>query len=187
MSEADETSDVGLKASDVELRATDVELKNSDTGPGPSDSGSRASDLPLSGPDPKRKARWIVLAALDLKAERPIVLDMRMLTAYADSFIILTARSNRQVRAVADSIIHMLKANGEAPLGVEGLDDGNWVLIDCTDAIVHVFDPETRLKYDLERLWRDAPNIDLEIEGVDPNPSPLDEIQVRRDLADPAA
>ncbi len=138
-------------------------------------------------PDPKQKARAIVEAALERKAERPIVLDMRALTAYADSFIILTARSDRQVRAVAESIIHALKASGDAPLGVEGLEDGNWVLIDCNDAVVHVFDPETRVQYDLERLWRDAPRLDLGIEGVDPNPGPLMESLTEKNLADPAA
>ncbi len=124
-------------------------------------------------PDPREKAGWIVEAALDRKAERPIVLDMRELTAYADSFVILTGRSDRQVRSISDAIIDALKGHGEPPLGVEGLDDGNWVLIDCNDAIVHVFDPETREQYDLERLWRDAPRIDLGIEGVEPNPPPL--------------
>ena len=77
--------------------------------------------------------------------------------------------------------------SGDAPLGVEGLDDGNWVLIDCNDAIVHVFDPETRENYDLERLWRDAPRLDLGLPGVDPNPpAPIDRVG-RQDAADPAA
>jgi len=120
--------------------------------------------------DPKQKARWIVEAALELKAERPIALDMRTLTSYADSFIVLTGRSDRQVRSITESIVQALKQQGEPPLGVEGLDDGNWVLIDCNDAIVHVFDPETREQYDLERLWRDAPRLDLEIEGVPAEP-----------------
>ena len=121
-------------------------------------------------PDPKTKARWIVEAALERKAERPVALDMRSLTSYADSFILLTGRSDRQVRSIADAIVETLKAHGEPPLGVEGESDGNWVLIDCNDAIVHVFDPETREQYDLERLWRDAPRIDLEIEGVEATP-----------------
>jgi len=152
-----------------------------------SDDGRKASDRGLKAPDPKSKARWIVEAALDRKAERPIVLDMRSLTPYADSFVILTAGSSRQVRAVADSIIHTLKTKGDPPLGVEGLDDCNWVLIDCNEAIVHIFDSETRVHYDLERLWRDAPHIDLEIEGVDPNPEPLTKIPEGGNLADPAA
>jgi len=137
--------------------------------------------------DPTQKARWIVEAALDMKAERPIVLDMRTLTSYADTFVILTGRSDRQVRAIADSIVQVLKTHDEQPLGVEGLDDGNWVLIDCNDAIVHVFDPETRLQFDLERLWRDAPRLDLGLEGVDPNPGPLQPVDADGEAADPAA
>ena len=115
--------------------------------------------------DPKEKAGWIVEAALERKGERPVALDMRTLTSYADSFIVLTGRSDRQVRSISEAIVQTLKQHGEPPLGVEGLDDGNWVLIDCNDAIVHVFDPETREQYDLERLWRDAPRLALEIEG----------------------
>jgi ribosome-associated protein len=111
--------------------------------------------------DSLTKTKWIVEAALELKAEQPVCLDMRELTAFADTFVILTGRSDRQVRSIADAISHMLKSRGETPLGIEGLDDGNWVLIDSNDAIVHIFDPETRTKYDLERLWRDAPRIDL--------------------------
>ena len=153
---------------------------------------SEAKNLPdPSLPDPRQKARWIVDAALEMKAERPIVLDMRALTSYADSFIILTGRSDRQVRSIAESIVKALKEQGDAPLGVEGLDDGNWVLIDCNDAIVHVFDPETREQYDLERLWRDAPRLDLQIEGVEANPAPLGETAdadaEAGGLADPAA
>jgi ribosome-associated protein len=129
----------------------------------------------MSETDPLEKARWIVEAALELKAERPISLDMRKLTSYADTFVILTGRSDRQVRAIADSILQALKARNETPLAVEGLADGKWVLIDCNDAIVHVFDPEMRIKYDLESLWRDAPRLDLGIAGVDPNPDSTDD------------
>ncbi len=137
--------------------------------------------------EPKQKARWIVEAALDRKAERPIVLDMRSLTFYADTFIVLTGRSDRQVRAIAEGVLEALQAHGETPLGVEGMDDGVWVLIDCNDAIVHVFDPEARIKFDLERLWQDAPRIDLEIEGIDPNPESGGRSADDDDRADPAA
>lgn len=117
--------------------------------------------------NPRPKATRIVEAALDLKAERPIVLDMRKLTAYADVFVILSGRSDRQVRSIAEAIAHVLKQDGDPPLGIEGLDEGKWVLIDCNDVIVHVFDPDTRELYDLEKLWRDAIRVDLEIEGFD--------------------
>ncbi len=120
---------------------------------------------------------------------------MRELTAYADTFIILSGRSDRQVRSIAESIVHELKSNGEPPLGVEGLDDGHWVLIDCNDAIVHVFDPETREQYDLERLWRDAPRLDLglslettdESRNVDPQSAAFADTPEENDAADPAA
>jgi len=147
----------------------------------------------MSEPNTRPKATLIVEAALDRKAEEPVVLDMRKLTAYADTFIILSGRSDRQVRSIAEAIVRALKASGEQPLGVEGLEDGNWVLIDCNDAIVHVFDPETRERYDLERLWRDAPRLDLEGEGegegegVDPNSATPLEASVEDDVADPAA
>ena len=153
----------------------------------------------MSESDPRLKATLIVEAALERKAEEPIVLDMRKLTAYADTFIILSGRSDRQVRSIADAVVHALKSNGEQPLGVEGLDDGNWVLIDCNDAIVHVFDPETRERYDLERLWRDAPRLDLaliaddhdsdnnEDEGVEANSAAYADSSDETDAADPAA
>lgn len=135
----------------------------------------------------EQKARQIVEAALERKAERPIVLDMRELTAYADAFVVLTGRSDRQVRSIAESVVRALEEVDEKPLGVEGLDDGNWVLIDGNDLIVHVFDPETRERFDLERLWRDSPRLDLGIEGVDPNPAPLPEADRYTGAADPAA
>ena len=62
--------------------------------------------------DPKQKARWIIEAALEVKAEIPIALDMRALTPYADSFIVLTGRSDRQVRSISEAIVHALKGHG---------------------------------------------------------------------------
>lgn len=125
-----------------------------------------------AGDQTRVRARQLVEAALERKAERPIVLDMSELTFYADTFILLTGHSDRQVRAIAEAVVETLRDHGESPLGVEGLDDANWVLIDCNDTIVHVFDPEAREKFDLERLWQDAPRLDLGIPGVDPNPGP---------------
>lgn len=135
----------------------------------------------------KQRARWLVEAALERKAERPVVLDMTNLTFYADAFILLTGRSDRQVRAIAEGVLEALRAHGEAPIGTEGMDDGYWVLIDCNDTIVHVFDPEARDKFDLERLWQDAPRVDLELPGVDPNPAPESPREDGDDAADPAA
>ena len=110
------------------------------------------------------KARLAVAAALDRLAENPVALDVSALTSYTDVFVIVSGRSDRQVRAIADSVNQALKAAGCKPLGIEGLDDGHWVLIDAGDVIIHVFDPETRERYDLERLWNDAEAIAIETE-----------------------
>ena len=107
------------------------------------------------------KARLIVEAAQERKAERPLALDVREVSAFADTFVLLSGRSDRQVRAIAESIGQALKAQGDPILAIEGYDQGRWVLIDCNDVIVHVFAPDIRELYDLERLWSDAPVIDL--------------------------
>lgn len=107
------------------------------------------------------KAKLILDAALARKAENPLALDVREVTSFADTFILLTGRSDRQVRAIADLIEETLKASGDPPLGIEGKGEAHWVLIDCNDVIVHVFDPQTREHYALDRLWSDAPQLDL--------------------------
>ena len=108
------------------------------------------------------RAGWIGQAALDRKAERLIALDVRELTSYADTFILATGTSDRHVRSIADAIVEAASARGEKPLGTEGYDEARWVLIDLADVIVHVFRAEVREEYDLERLWNDAAEIQLE-------------------------
>lgn len=105
------------------------------------------------------KARAAAEAGLDRKASEPVILDVRPLTSFADAFVVLTGRSDRQVNAIADGIKEALAKHGEHPLGVEGTGDGVWVLIDLNDVIVHIFQPEAREQYDLERLWSDAARI----------------------------
>ena len=106
-------------------------------------------------------------AGVDRKADDPVVLDVRDVVSFADAFVFLTGRSDRQVRAIAEAIERTMKQHGDRPLGVEGLDEGRWVLIDLNDVIVHVFQPEVREHYDLERLWSDAPRV-----PVPPAPAP---------------
>jgi len=108
------------------------------------------------------KTRIIVAAALERKAEAPVALEVGELTSYADAFVILTGRPDRQVRAIVDAILGKLKELGETPLGVEGMEESRWVLIDLGDVIVHVFDDETREAYALERLWSDAKPIEID-------------------------
>ena len=108
------------------------------------------------------KARTIAAAALDLKAERLVALDVRGVASFADTFVLATGRSDRQVRAIADAIREALRQLGEKSIGVEGYDEGRWVLIDFGDVIVHVFQPDVRAHYDLERLWSDAAPLELD-------------------------
>jgi ribosome-associated protein len=107
------------------------------------------------------KTRLVVEAALDVKAEDVVALDVKELASFADVFVVATGRSDRQVRAVADSIEEAVREAGAPVLGVEGYSEGRWVLIDLDDVIVHVFQPEARLHYDIERLWSDAPRLEV--------------------------
>jgi ribosome-associated protein len=107
------------------------------------------------------RTRELVEAALGRGAAEPVVLDIGPVSAFADVFVLLTGRSDRQVRAIADGVLGHMKNSGESPLGVEGLSEGRWVLIDAGDIVLHVFDEETRKLYALERLWADAERIDL--------------------------
>lgn len=107
------------------------------------------------------RVRRIAAAALEKKAEEVTALDVREVASFADTFLFASGGSDRQVRTIADAILEAARGWGEKALGVEGYDDGRWVLIDLTDVIVHVFRRDVREHYDLERLWSDAPRVDL--------------------------
>ena len=108
------------------------------------------------------RARALANAAQGRKAEDLLALDVRGLTSLADTFLIASGSSDRQVRAIADAVEEAARAAGIRALGIEGLEDGRWVLLDFGDVIVHVFQAEARAHYDLERLWADAPRLDVE-------------------------
>jgi ribosome-associated protein len=99
-------------------------------------------------------------AAEDRRAEDIVALDVREVSSFTDTFIVVTGTSDRHARSVADAIQSALSELGETALGIEGYDDGRWILIDYGDTIVHVFQHETRTHYDLERLWSDASRIE---------------------------
>jgi len=107
------------------------------------------------------KTQICALAADSRKAEDIVVLDVHQLSSVADSFLICSGSSDRQVRAIADAIAEELAQHGEKPLATEGYQKGTWVLIDCADLIVHVFDDDTRRFYGLERLWHRAPHVEV--------------------------
>ncbi len=105
----------------------------------------------------KDKVKLIVAAALDKKASEPVVFETTALTDVADYVIVVSGSSDRQVRAIADSIDEQLRKAGERPQGIEGEKEGRWILIDSTDVIVHVFYEPVRQYYEIEKLWMDAP------------------------------
>jgi len=107
------------------------------------------------------RANWVAEAALDKKAVDLVALDVSELTSYADTLVLATGTSDRHARSIADAIREAASERGEKPLGVEGYDEGRWVLIDLGDVVVHVFQAEVRAAYDLERLWSDAETLDL--------------------------
>ena len=116
--------------------------------------------MPEAGMERMEKIRATLEAALSVKAEKPVVLDVREVSSFADTFVLVSGRSDRQVRSIADRIERQLRGGGERPLGIEGTENGRWILMDFADLIVHVFLAEVRELYDLERLWSDAPQID---------------------------
>lgn len=109
----------------------------------------------------RKSVKPYVEAVLGMKAFNVVVVDVRGIASFADTFIICSGRSHRQVTAIAEFIEKELKGKGIKPLGVEGLRDGHWVLMDYGDVIIHVFYEPVRRFYDLEGLWSDATRIEL--------------------------
>lgn len=102
-----------------------------------------------------------VNAALDKKAFDVVVLDLRGTPAFTDFFVLCSGAHQRQVKAIADAVEETLRAAKVRPAHVEGYDRAEWVLMDFFSFIVHVFTPQTREFYSLERLWGDAVRIDV--------------------------
>ncbi len=99
--------------------------------------------------------------AEDLKGKSTVVLDMTPVTPIVDYFVVTTATSVRQMRAIAEEVEAMLKSHGNRPrVGVEGRTSETWILQDYGDIVLHVFSSEGRALYDLEHLWADAPHLD---------------------------
>lgn len=101
----------------------------------------------------------VMAAAEEKKAENPVAIRLKGIASFTDGFVICTGTQRRQTQAICDAIVERLKASGERAGHIEGYERGEWILIDLYDLIVHVFTPETREFYGLERLWGDAPRV----------------------------
>ncbi len=101
-------------------------------------------------------------AIIEKKGKDPAVLDVSELLVVTELFVIATGTSRPHLRGLVEEIEHQLKATGERVLRREGVEYGKWVLLDYGHFVVHLFDAETRALYDLERLWADAPRIEVE-------------------------
>jgi ribosome-associated protein len=112
--------------------------------------------------DSKQLAENITALIFNKKGFEVKILDLRELTAMADYFVICSADSDTQVRAIADEIDKNLKDEGIRVWHKEGYKGLNWVLLDYIDVVVHIFKKDVRTYYNLERLWGDAPTIDVE-------------------------
>ncbi|QLF71260.1 ribosome silencing factor [Peteryoungia desertarenae] len=115
---------------------------------------------PERGVDAAARALELVLASLeDSKAEDIVSINIAGKSALGDYMVVVSGRSNRHVTAISEHLISDLKDEGLGSARVEGLETGDWVLIDTGDIIVHVFRPEVREFYNLERMWA-APDVD---------------------------
>ena len=128
------------------------------------DTGTRkATGIEGELPEPVRKA----LHAIDEhKGTETVVLDMRGISGFTDFMVLSTGRSEPHVQALAGAVEEELRGCGSRAQHVEGKREGRWVLVDYIDLIVHVFTPEARQFYQLEKLWRDAPMLEWDAEGA---------------------
>jgi ribosome-associated protein len=116
--------------------------------------------LTRPGPDAPTRALAAAGAAAAKHGTDIAVLEVGEIISIIECFVLVSATNTRQVRTIVDEVEAAMKAiDGSRPIGVEGLDDATWVLLDYGDVVVHVFLAETRSYYDLDRLWADAPRV----------------------------
>ena len=100
-------------------------------------------------------------AALDKKADEVVVLDLRKGSAFTDYFVLASGTSQRQLVAIADAVQEAMRAEDLRPTHVEGYPRQEWILLDYSGFVVHIFTPRTRSFYDLERLWGGAARLEV--------------------------
>lgn len=110
---------------------------------------------------------WLLAAqaAESKKAHRLRILDLREISSFTDYFVLCSGLNMRQIQAVSDEVELVLKRNGRTPLGIEGYERAEWILLDYGEFIVHVFSENAREFYDLDRLWRHAKEVEFPAEN----------------------
>ena len=127
-----------------------------------SDADRGAASVSSAGVEAREVARVAAQAAYDKKAEDVVVLDLTELSDVCDYFVIATGSNRRLADAVIDEVEERVaKSCNEHPFSIEGRDEGSWILMDYGSVLVHVFTPEARDYYRLEKLWGDAPHVEL--------------------------
>jgi ribosome-associated protein len=111
----------------------------------------------------KQLCTLIVDALEDIKAQDIVQLDVRDMTTVTDYMIVASGTSNRHVKALVENVAEKAKEAGHKPIGVEGEEGGEWVLLDLQDALVHVMQPRVREFYNLEKLWSFGSAVDLAV------------------------
>ncbi|EMS81003.1 ribosome silencing factor [Desulfotignum phosphitoxidans] len=111
--------------------------------------------------DPSEELTPYLSVVFGRKPRSVTAIDVRSLTSYTDTLIIVEAGSHRQVTSLAENIVTGLKAKNILSLGTEGIKEGEWALLDYGSPIIHIFETKAKAFYDLEGLWSDAPRLDL--------------------------
>ena len=115
---------------------------------------------PASGS--RKLALWAAELAAEKKAEDLTLLEVSKVSIIADYFLIATGRTRAQVHAICDYLLEKFKERNRPLLGLEGYQEGWWVVLDYGDLVIHLFQPEAREFYNLERLWRRAPLVEIQ-------------------------
>ena len=119
-------------------------------------------ELDSGGVDTEQLSRDIVHVLWDMKALNPVAIDLRGLVSYTDFVIVATGTSDRHVRALAKHLEQEMKDAGWEYISVEGLESGDWAVLDFADVVVHIFSGFDREEYDLEGMWVDADRLEFE-------------------------
>jgi ribosome-associated protein len=111
--------------------------------------------------EPLDKALLCLKIILERKAIDPVLFEVGQLTSIADYFLVTSGNSNRQVQAISQHVLKRMREEGFRPHGVEGEQEGHWVLMDYGDIVIHIFYHPVREFYDLEGLWIEAPRVEV--------------------------